>query len=139
MDIASRNLKETGIKHEVAVLEADSLLLRLLSEYGVDFDTASGGQMLHFVFVLEKLLHDFVSRGCIIQVVFFDVHTALWGDNWRYLLARRVMLSHIQAMHLHGKLPLPALQFSAWHADTREGAAGNRSPQRKSEAFRFLC
>ena len=45
-------LKDSGIKQEVAVLEADSLLLRLLSEYGVDFDTASGGQMLHFVYVL---------------------------------------------------------------------------------------
>ena len=66
-----------------------------------------------------------MSRGCVIQVVFFDVHTALWGDNWRYLLARRVMLSHIQTMHSHGKLPLPALHFAAWHADTREAAAGN--------------
>lgn len=118
-------IAEGGIKSEVAVLEADSLLLRLLSEYGVDFDTAGGGQMLHFVYVLEKLLQDFVSRGCLIQVVFFDVHTALWGDNWRYLLARRVMLGHIQSMHSTGKLPLPALQFPAWHADTRDGAAGN--------------
>eukprot|EP01048_Picozoa_sp_COSAG05_P001820 COSAG05_NODE_65_length_22456_cov_17.448540_7_plen_1914_part_00 len=119
-------VKEAGITIEVAVLEADSLLLRLLSEYGVDFDASTSGQMLHFIHVLEKLLQDFVTRGCQVQVVFFEVHKALWGDQWRFLLARRVMYGHIQWLHSEGKLPLPALQFEAWHVAQASTAASSQ-------------
>jgi hypothetical protein len=71
-------LQVSGMKSNVAVIEADSLMLRILSSYDLDFDTADGGQMLHFVFLLEKCLLEFFSRGCLIQVISHDrMHAAM--------------------------------------------------------------
>ena len=59
-------IQAAWLQTNVAVIEADSLLLKILSSSGLDFGTAGGGQMIHFIYILA--FPELTSRGCLFQV-----------------------------------------------------------------------
>ncbi|XP_066285601.1 probable ATP-dependent RNA helicase DDX60 [Branchiostoma lanceolatum] len=82
------------VDSELFIIDGDSLLLELLSE--VNLDWSSGGQYLHFIFLLERFLHTFHQLGGIFHIVFLrDMHV-LWTGCPSMMLAREVMILHLQ-------------------------------------------
>ena len=59
-------------------------------------DHTYGGQTLHIVFLVERLLHNIMSRGARYEVVFFDCHAAIWECNPLGALLREVLFCHLQ-------------------------------------------
>ncbi|XP_078597365.1 putative ATP-dependent RNA helicase DDX60 isoform X2 [Branchiostoma floridae x Branchiostoma japonicum] len=82
------------VDSELFIIDGDSLLLELLSE--VNLDWVSGGQYLHFIFLLERFLHTFQQLGGIFHIVFFGDMRVLWAGCPSMSLAREVMILHLQ-------------------------------------------
>jgi ATP-dependent RNA helicase DDX60 len=89
---------------ELFLLEGDSLLRECFSDDRIDFD--HGFQMLHAVFVVERFLDNLIKRHCRFHIAFIDEHSTLCippgvsdRDRSRYLLARSVVIRHLQ-LHL---------------------------------------
>ncbi|KAL7973207.1 hypothetical protein HDV63DRAFT_260250 [Trichoderma sp. SZMC 28014] len=88
--------------NELFLIEFDSLLLHCFSEPNIDFGT--GFQLLHAVYVVEKLLSDLLVRKCRFQIVCFHqnellcIPTAAHNDDApKYRLARAVIMHHFSA------------------------------------------
>lgn len=89
---------------ELFLLEGDSLLRECFSDDRIDFH--HGFQMLHAVFVVELFLQNLINRHCRFHLAFIEEHCELCvpvgvteKDRSRYLLARSVIIRHLQ-LHL---------------------------------------
>ncbi|KAF2455466.1 hypothetical protein BDY21DRAFT_365243 [Lineolata rhizophorae] len=86
--------------NERFLIEGDSLLLHCFSDPEIDFQ--DGFQLLHAVYVVEKLLKAFVRRKCVFDIAFFERHKTLCIPSFgskqsaKYLLAREAVIRHIQ-------------------------------------------
>ncbi|KAH8704387.1 hypothetical protein GQ44DRAFT_820072 [Phaeosphaeriaceae sp. PMI808] len=85
---------------ELFFVEFDSLLLQCFSNPKLNFST--GFQLLHAVYIVEKLLQDLLSRNCRFQIVCFDQNEDLCiptnsqlTDYPKYVLARSVIFRHL--------------------------------------------
>lgn len=84
------------------LVHGEALLLHCLSDPNIDFDP--GYQLLHASYAVEKFLHGLVSRRCNFHIAFFDDYqdfclpeTASLVNSEKYLLARAVIIRHLQA------------------------------------------
>ncbi|KAH6646234.1 hypothetical protein BKA67DRAFT_583616 [Truncatella angustata] len=94
------NLFDDFAGNELFLIEFDSLLLRCFSASQIDF--GNGFQLLHAVFVVEKLLSDLVRRKSRFQIICFHQHellcipaTAKDDEIPKFRLARAVIMRHI--------------------------------------------
>jgi hypothetical protein len=67
-----------------------------------------GFQLLHAVYILEKLLQDLISRKCQFQIVCFDQNESLCipidasrDDYHKYALARSIIFRHLDTNFNH--------------------------------------
>jgi hypothetical protein len=84
------------------VIEGDSLLLHAFSDPLLDFG-ATGFQLLHAAYNVEKLLKQLHSRGCNFHIAFFDDQPELCIPDGvdikhraKYLLARAAIIRHLR-------------------------------------------
>ncbi|KAJ2901623.1 hypothetical protein MKZ38_001643 [Zalerion maritima] len=106
---------------EIFILEGDSLLLPSFSDPHLDF--RDGLQLLHAVYLVEKLLSDLKRRHCSFVLVFFECHRQLCIPHHvnpeeeeqvqKYLMAREVVIKHLRANSMDSQLVIrcfPAYQ-----------------------------
>ena len=86
----------------------DSLLLECFCNWNVDWPEGCG-QQVHVVYLVEKLLNDFVDRHGIFHIVFFDCYRALWTNDPSKLLARDMLVRH-----LYATMPKIVSTFKNW-------------------------
>ncbi|RYP45013.1 hypothetical protein DL768_008578 [Monosporascus sp. mg162] len=93
------NLCDDYAGNELFLIEFDSLLLHCFSEPNIDFD---GFQLLHAVYVVEKLLSDLILRKCRFQLICFHQNELLCipaaannDEVPKYRLARAVIIRHV--------------------------------------------
>eukprot|EP00286_Rhodomonas_abbreviata_P024202 CAMPEP_0181307918 /NCGR_PEP_ID=MMETSP1101-20121128/11157_1 /TAXON_ID=46948 /ORGANISM="Rhodomonas abbreviata, Strain Caron Lab Isolate" /LENGTH=357 /DNA_ID=CAMNT_0023414209 /DNA_START=403 /DNA_END=1472 /DNA_ORIENTATION=- len=78
---------------EKFVLEGDSLLMNAFSDERLDW--SHGGQFLHLVYLVEKLLSELLSRGAHLCIPFFDSHASIWTDPSKRV-ARSLLIHHLK-------------------------------------------
>ncbi|KAI9790002.1 MAG: hypothetical protein M1816_005616 [Peltula sp. TS41687] len=89
---------------ELFAIEGDSLLLHCFQDPGLDFD--DGFQLLHAVYLVERFLHQLVTRKCNFDVVFFkeNRHNSVppnteQSNRSKYLFAREAIIQHLIRHH----------------------------------------
>ncbi|KAH7057428.1 hypothetical protein B0J12DRAFT_413955 [Macrophomina phaseolina] len=90
--------------------------------------------MLHAVWLAERFLHHLLHRNCNFDIVFFDDSAQLCVPSHasedarpKYLLARAVILRHLQAIATSGALPLKIMLFPSLHAPQFRAALAENS------------
>lgn len=81
---------------DVGIIDGDSLLYLLFTHGFTLLDWSFGGQFLHLVELVERFLLHFIRRNVKIQVVFFDEGEWIWRNDAGKLLARRILIAHLQ-------------------------------------------
>jgi hypothetical protein len=89
------------------VIDGDSLILELLADPLIKFSgkatsesekalpAGSGGEFLHFFFLLERSIDKFRSGGRTFRVQFFDITQNLY-NRYDYLTLRELSISHLE-------------------------------------------
>ncbi|XP_019643772.1 PREDICTED: probable ATP-dependent RNA helicase DDX60 isoform X1 [Branchiostoma belcheri] len=102
------------VDSELFIIDGDSLLLELLSE--VNLDWSHGGQYLHLIFLVERFLHTFHQLGGIFHIVFFRDMQVLWTSCPSMMLARHVIIQHLQENTAYTVTTnIPAADSPQWH------------------------
>ncbi|KAI8484114.1 putative ATP-dependent RNA helicase ddx60, partial [Branchiostoma belcheri] len=102
------------VDSELFIIDGDSLLLELLSE--VNLDWSHGGQYLHLIFLVERFLHTFHQLGGIFHIVFFRDMQVLWTSCPSMMLARHVIIQHLQENTAYTVTTnIPAADSDQWH------------------------
>lgn len=94
---------------ELFLIEGDGLLREAFGDERLDF--SGGFQILHAVYIVEKLLEGLLTRHCNFHVAFFEDHKMLCVPSTsqdeikdRYLLARSIIIRHL-SLNLVTKYP----------------------------------
>lgn len=79
---------------------------------------SDGFQLLHAVWLVERFLRNLLHRKCNFDIVFFEDHEGLCApshagedDRPKYLLARAVILRHLQAFTTDASCPFNVIVF----------------------------
>ncbi|XP_049843647.1 probable ATP-dependent RNA helicase DDX60 isoform X1 [Schistocerca gregaria] len=97
--ILSRHVQYNAINNMIAdrrsfLVDGDSLLLNAVGQSGLD--SAGGGQMLHCVYLCERLLQIFARVSGTFEIVFSKVWDRILKDNHSIRLARSVLKHHFR-------------------------------------------
>ncbi|XP_027035542.1 probable ATP-dependent RNA helicase DDX60 [Pocillopora damicornis] len=88
------NILTDFVDAEIFLIDGDSLLLELLCQSSLDWQ--HGGQFLHLTYLLERFLQYFKDKGGVFHVVFFKEVEIIWKSRPSMLLARQVLILHLQ-------------------------------------------
>ncbi|XP_070552614.1 probable ATP-dependent RNA helicase DDX60 isoform X2 [Ptychodera flava] len=88
------NLINDFVESQLFVIDGDSLVLEILSSPGLDFK--HGGQYLHFIYLVEQFLQYFKERDGLFHIVFFKCMESVWLKTPAMLLARQMVILHLQ-------------------------------------------
>ncbi|XP_070552422.1 probable ATP-dependent RNA helicase DDX60 [Ptychodera flava] len=88
------NLINDFVESQLFVIDGDSLVLEILSSPGLDFK--HGGQYLHFIYLVEQFLQYFKERDGLFHIVFFKCMESVWLKTPSMLLARQMVILHLQ-------------------------------------------
>lgn len=97
--ILSRSVKYNDINDMITdrrsfLVDGDSLLINAIQRSGLD--SAGGGQMLHCVYLCERLLQIFTRVSGTFEIVFFKFWERILKDNHSIRLARSVLKNHFR-------------------------------------------
>lgn len=85
------------------LIEGDTLILELLHNVELHH-----GQVLHFVYLVEQMIHSLTQRQNECKLIFFECMATCYMSPYHQLL-REITIHHLQ----HG-LKLPVYQFTNW-------------------------
>ncbi|XP_072023516.1 probable ATP-dependent RNA helicase DDX60 [Amphiura filiformis] len=88
------NLMHDFTESDLFTIDGDSLLADIFAHKGLDF--THGGQLLHFVYLVEHFLQDFQEREGQFHIIFFTEAESIWHSNPLKLLARRTIIQHLE-------------------------------------------
>ncbi|KAJ5927797.1 hypothetical protein N7466_006753 [Penicillium verhagenii] len=126
------------VGRELFIIDGDSLLLECFANQKLDFHP--GFQLLHATYLVEKYLQKLQQRKCVFEIVFFAQNAHLCVPSGvdedvqnRYLLAREVIIQHLDSISLQSGNSLTVRKFENF-----------RSPQFEehltvSGAYLFMC
>ncbi|KAK8167643.1 DEAD/DEAH box helicase-like protein [Phyllosticta citrichinensis] len=128
-NVSSRRVDLVGdyAGSEPFLVAGDSLLLECFSDDLLDFQ--DGYQMLHAAWLVERFLSNLNQRKCNFDLVFFDDHEHLCIPSHttgpaaaKYLLARAVILRHLQANLARASSDIKLLVFPSIHSSAFSAA-----------------
>ncbi|KAJ9444766.1 ATP-dependent RNA helicase DDX60 [Diplonema papillatum] len=90
------------------LIDGDALILEAFCNWNVEWPEGCG-QQLHVTYLVENLMRDFTCRDAIFAVVFFDCNRALYAKDASKVLARDLIIRHLQA-----SLPKIVFTFKSW-------------------------
>eukprot|EP01064_Diplonema_japonicum_P010906 TRINITY_DN1813_c2_g1_i2.p1 TRINITY_DN1813_c2_g1~~TRINITY_DN1813_c2_g1_i2.p1 ORF type:complete len:2106 (+),score=712.11 TRINITY_DN1813_c2_g1_i2:48-6365(+) len=93
------------------IVDGDALVMEGFSNWNLEWPVGCG-QQIHFVYLVEKLLHDFTVKEGMFSIVFFDCNRSLWAADPSKLLARDLLFRHLRAT-----LPKIVFSFPNWWSD----------------------
>ncbi|PSN57547.1 hypothetical protein C0J52_01638 [Blattella germanica] len=82
------------ISNAVFLVDGDSLLLNIMGNK--NYDSSNGGQMLHLIYLCERLLQLFHRKGGRFEIIFFNIWNQAWTEEPTLLLARSVLKHHLK-------------------------------------------
>ncbi|CAG2059425.1 unnamed protein product [Timema podura] len=76
------------------LVDGDMLLVHAMADE--NWSSHFGGQMLHLIYLCERIMQIFVQKGGTFQIVFFKSWYDAWDGRHDLLLARTVLLLHFK-------------------------------------------
>ena len=81
--------------NEPFLIDGDALVVSTLNNTWLDWK--NGGQFLHHVYIVECFLQKLCDRGCQFDIFFMLGNANLLGQEPSYLLARTILMHHLQS------------------------------------------
>ena len=81
--------------NEPFLIDGDALVVSTLNNTWLDWK--NGGQFLHHAYVVECFLQKLCDRGCQFDIFFMLGNANLLGHEPSYLLARTILMHHLQS------------------------------------------
>ena len=81
---------------EQFLIEGDSILQLAFEDDRLDWQ--HGGQYLHLIYVIEKIVSQFFRRGAHFSFIFFESHQEIWKETGSKRFARTVLISHLKSV-----------------------------------------
>ncbi|KDQ52162.1 hypothetical protein JAAARDRAFT_73245 [Jaapia argillacea MUCL 33604] len=99
---------------ELFIIDGDSLLEVILNDplLSIAKENGQGFQILHAIYLLERMLDDFLTRSAVFEIVFWEAnkHLILQTGQSDYVVSSRALARVLLQKHLQ-KLPIPVHYF----------------------------